>query len=147
MPKVSKGYSLDHAYGFYKKKHFDKGDAYEVDKATYRKICYAFNKKVIDKALTGSLVKLPHSMGCIWCKKFKINWEKPPIDLNETRKKGKVVYHLNEHSNGWCARWTWSKRNNLIANLIYYSFKPTRSNSRKLSNVMQQPEGHKTFFS
>lgn len=142
MPGVNKGYSLSHAYDFYKKKHGAK-----VDKSTYRKICYAFNKSVCEDVLEGKMVKLPHRLGSLWIKKFQVNPDKPPIDLNETKKAGKIVYHLNFHSDGWCARWSWSKLNKLVSNLIYYSFTPSRENSRAVAAVMKQPDGHKRYFS
>lgn len=141
MAEVSKGYSLSHAYKFYKDKHG--GD---VDKDTYRQVCYAFNKMVIDDALEGKMVKLPHRMGSIWVKKYKVDPDKPYVDLNESKKAGKVIYHLNFHSDGFQARWAWSKRNNLVTNMIYYSFHATRANSRALAKVMKEPNGHKRYF-
>jgi len=142
MPEVSKGYSLNHAYKFYKDKYGD-----DIDKATYRAVCCAFNKEVINQALEGKMVKLPHRMGSIWVKKYQIDPDNPPIDLNESKKAGKVIYHLNFHSDGYTARWAWSKRNNLVTNLIYYSFHATRANSRALAKIMKDPGGHKRYFS
>lgn len=147
MPGVKKGYSLIHAHKFYKEKHFSRGEEYEVTKDLYRKICCEFNKRIVETAVEGKMFNLPHGCGTIWIKKFKINWDEPPVDLNETKKAGKIVYHLNFHSDGWCARWAWSKNNSLITNLLYYSFHPTRTNSRKVSSVMKKPNGHKRYFS
>lgn len=147
MPEVIKGYSLNHAYKFYKKKHKEKWDTHEVPKEIYRDICCDFNEFIVQEALKGRFIKLPHSMGNIWCKKFKINWEKPPVDLNASKKEGKVIYHLNIHSDGWCVKWAWTKRNSMMTNLIYYGFTPTRTNSERLSAIMKQKDGHKQFFS
>lgn len=142
MPGVSKGYSLTHAYKFYKEKHGN-----NVDQATYRKICCEFNKKVCELVLKGRVVKLPHNVGDLWIKKIQTNWEKPRIDLNETKKRGKTIYHLNEHSDGWWARWYWTRFNNRITNVIFYSFHPTRANSRAVAAIMKQKDGHKRYFS
>ena len=143
MPRLAKenGYGLDHAYKFFKKKH-----GKLVERELYRKICYDLNKMIVDNVVEGRVVHLPHAMGSLWAKKFEVNYEKPPVDLNETKKAGKTIYHLNHHSDGFMAKFTWSKRNNLIANLIYYSFKPTKANSSKISQVMKQPDGHKRYF-
>lgn len=143
MPRLAKGkgYSLDHAFKFYKEKH-----GRNVDLATYRKICYAFNKMLVDDVLEGKIVKLPHRLGSLWIKKYKINLEKLAIDFKATKEYGKTIYHLNEHSDGYEARWAWSKRNNLVRNLIYYSFTATRENSRRVSKVMQTEGGHKRYF-
>ena len=142
MPEVSKGYSLTHAHKFYKEKTGD-----DISRSDYRAICCAFNKAIVEEALEGKVVKLPHRMGSLWVKKYKMDPNKPNIDLNESKKAGEVIYHLNFHSDGYNARWAWSKRNNLVTNLIYYSFHATRANSRALAKVMKQPDGHKRYFS
>jgi len=146
MPKVKEGYSLDDSYLFYKEKMSSKGISL-INKKLYREICCDYNKMVVDKAMTGSMFKLPHSMGTIWIKKFKINWNKPPVDLNESKKQGKLVYHLNLHSNGWCARWAWNRLKSAAANMTFYNFTPTRTNSRLVADVMKRPNGHKIFYS
>lgn len=142
MAKVKKGYSLDHAYQFFKKKH-----GINMDKKTYRELCYAFNKMLVDDILEGKMTKLPHRLGSLWIKKYQIDPNNPPIDLNETKRTGKIVYHLNFHSDGFSAKWAWKKRNNLVTNLIYYSFQTTRANSRALARVMKEEGGHKRYFS
>ena len=141
MAEVSKGYSLNHAFQFYKDKY-----GTDIDKATYRKICYAFNKMMVEEALAGSMVDFPHSMGSLWIKKYEMDLDKPNIDLNESKKAGKIIYHLNEHSDGFNGRWSWSKRNNLVTNLIYYSFHATRENRRKCAAEFKKPNGHKKYF-
>ena len=142
MPDVSKGDSLSHAFVFYKDKHKS-----NVSKKEYRDICCAFNKKIVDVALTGRVVKLPFRMGEIWIKKIKTNWDNPPIDLNESKKQGKTIYHLNMHSDGWWARWYWTRTNSRISNVTYYSFDATRDNSRAVAKIMKTPGGYKRFFS
>ncbi|GAF94056.1 unnamed protein product [marine sediment metagenome] len=76
---------------------------------------------------------------------YKTNTYK--VDLNETRLAGKTIYHLNDHSDGFMSRWVWSKRNNLMRNLVYYSFTATRANKRELAAHMKRPDGHKKYFS
>jgi len=139
---MAKGYTLSDAYKFYKNKTQS-----SIDKDTYRNICYDYNKNLTASILEGKFMKLPHRLGDLWIKKYKIDPEKPPVDLNESRKAGKTVYHLNFHSDGYMARWSWSKKNNLVTNLIYYSFHATRANSRALSAIMKKENGHKKYFS
>jgi hypothetical protein len=146
MAQVKEGYSLTHAFKFFKEKHKARGKAYNIDRQTYRNICKDFNQLVVNEVLSGKGVKLPHNMGMLWVKKFKINWENPPVDLNASKKAGKKILHLNHHSDGWCAGWKWSKRNQTISNLIYYSFKPVWGNSRRVAKIMKEEDGHKRFF-
>jgi hypothetical protein len=146
MAEVKTGYSLTHAYRYYRDKFKPKGDRYKVTRQQYRDICKEFNQMIVQEVLTGKGVKLPHSMGMLWIKKFKINWDNPPVDLNASKKAGKKIYHLNDHSDGWCAGWKWAKRNQAITNLIYYSFSPTWTNSREVARIMKEEGGHKKFF-
>ena len=143
MGRITHGYGLDHAYKFFKKKYAKT----KVTRETYRKICCDFNKMIVADAIEGKTVPLPYSMGSLWIKKYEIDYDNPPIDLNESRKAGKKVYHLNFHSDGYIAKWAWTKRNNLITNLIYYSFRVTREHSRAVAQIMKQPNGHKRYFS
>ena len=73
MPRLAKGkgYSLDHAYKFYKEKHGNK-----VDRKKYRDICYEFNKLLVDDVIEGKIVKLPHRLGSLWVKKYKVDLDK-----------------------------------------------------------------------
>lgn len=145
MPTVKKGYSLMQAYTFYRKKY--ENDKNKVLKKMYIDICQDFNKMLMEEAMNKpSGVKLPFSMGTIWVKKFKISWKNPPIDLAESKRLKKKVYHINHETDEWCCRWKWSKRNNLITNLIYYSFTPSRKNARTLSKHFRQNNNHRKYF-
>lgn len=148
MPEVKEGYSLSHAFRYFRKKYKSKGDNFmAIDKRTYRNVCKDFNKMLTEDVLAGGAgVRLPFSLGCIWIKKFKINWNKPPIDIYETVKTGEIVYHLNAHSDGWMCAWKWSKRNTAMKNLIYYSFKQVRTSTRASAAVMKEPGGHNKYF-
>lgn len=141
MAKVSKGYSLEHAYKAYKKKYNS-----DITYKQYRQICYKFNKMLVKEVLDGKTQKLPHGMGMLWIKKFKMNYDNPPIDFKATVEAGKTIYHLNDESDGYCGRWTWSKRNNLATNMIYYSFQPSWSNKRACAAEFKKPNGYRKFF-
>jgi len=141
MAKVKNGYSLEHAYEFFKEKH-----NIDISYKEYREICYDFNKMIVNEVLEGKTQKLPHSMGMLWIKKFKMNYDNPAIDFKATKEAGKTIYHLNEDSDGYCGRWTWSKRNNLAKNMIYYSFQPSWTNKRACSAEFKKHNGYRKFF-
>lgn len=141
MAEVSKGYSHTHCHAFYRAKTGNK-----IDKALYRKICQAFNKKLVEAIVAGRVVSLPHGLGTMWIRKFQTNWDKPRLNLPETKRIGKKVYYDNMHSDGWWARWYWSRVVSTNVNLQYYSFHATRKNARLVSAVMKQPDGHKRYF-
>ena len=146
MSEVKEGYSLSHAFKFFKTNNPLLCRKHNIDKKLYRDICKDFNKIIVTNVLEGKAEKLPFGCGMLWIKKFKMNWSKLPIDFKATKEFGKTMFHLNVHSDGWCARWAWIKRNQLVANLIFYKFKPTWTNSRTLAAIMKSSGGHKKFL-
>lgn len=148
MAEVKEGYSLTHAFRFFKKKHKHRGGIYSsMSRKTYRDICKDFNKMLSEEVLTSATgTRLPFGLGVLRIKKFEINWDNPPIDFNASKKAGKRIYHLNTHSDGYCGRWHWQKRNSLITNLIYYSFLPVKGNSREVPKIFKKPGGHAAFL-
>ena len=135
------GLTIDDSYRLYKK------NGGTILKQTYKKIVLAYNKEIASQALLGKVVKLPHACGSLWIKLYQTNYENPKVDLNETKKSGKTIYHLNLHSDGHMGRWVWSKRNNLMKNLVYYSFQASRDNKIAVAKIMKEENGHKRYFS
>ena len=134
------GLTIDNAYRLYRE------NGGTILRPISKKIILAYNKELTQLALSGKTVQLPHACGTPWIKLYQTNYEKPPVDLNETKKAGKTIYHLNLHSEGYMGRWIWSKRNNLMRNLIYYSFQACRANKRAVAAIMKK-DGHKRYFS
>ena len=139
MTEQTKRHSLSDCYKFFKEKY-----DISVSKKEYRSICYDFNKEIVKDVLKGRVTKLPYYLGALWGKKFKSS--KLQVDFAETKRLGKTIVHLNEHSDGYSVRWAWEKKNNLITNLKYYTFVPSRENARALSGEVKKPDGHKKYF-
>lgn len=143
MPQVKEGYSLTHAYKFFKKKYKGK---YDITLRQYRDICFTFNKLVAKDMLDGKIINLPFCLGKIFIFKYETNWNNPPIDFKATKEQKKVVYFLNRHSEGWGAKFKWNKQIRNIPNLLYYSFKATYTINRQLGQIMLQKDGHKKYM-
>ena len=139
-------HNLLSAYRFYRKK-LKSTDHKIIDRMTYKRVCSDYNKAFAENAYSdpnGSLV--PFGLGSIKIRKFPINWEKPPIDMQASVKAGKTVYHLNRETGGYCFRWHWEKKNRaFIRNIIYYSFKPMYD-VRKASVKHIKKVGHTKYF-
>jgi hypothetical protein len=58
----------------------------------------------------------------------------------ETKKVGKIVYHLNEHSNFYKYRYYWNKHNMLNHNKTMYQLIMTRDNKRRLAQIIKNKE-------
>jgi hypothetical protein len=76
--------------------------------------------------------KFPYRMGTIRIKKLKSKpSDKMRIDWAKTKKIGKVVRHINMHTDGKTFKWYWEKPRFSILNQSYYTFKATRDEKRK----------------
>lgn len=143
------------AYKFYKNKY----PKSVIDRKTYVKICHLFNQMVSDRIIRNSTeYRMPNKLGFIRIKSFRpplrvkdgdvaptrksVDWEKT-LGLWEklygTKERAKVrtiknkplVYHVNEHTNGYSMKWHWDKRGCNIKNNKVYSFSPVKGGITK----------------
>jgi hypothetical protein len=121
-------------------------DFYKVGYKKYREICEEFNKRIINKILLKATeFKMPYRLGTLRIKKKKMNYSekqrnKLKINWKATNKNKKVIYHLNDHTNGFNYRWYWLKREAIIKNKSIYSFQATRTNKRRLAALLNNNE-------
>ena len=59
------------------------------------------------------------------------------IDYAESKKYGKVIYHLNEITNGFKYRYYWNKKNMITKNKTKYQLIMTRDNKRRLAYILK----------
>ena len=141
------------------KKDFGSNDVYthykdkviselQVDKQKFRKICDEFNKLLIDEILVNSEeMRLPYRLGTIRIKKSKMKYDdknKLKIDWAASRKLGKRIYHLNDHTGGYKYRFYWTK--GIVKNITAYSFIPTRTNTRTLAGILKDKNRELDYF-
>ena len=136
---------LTKAYRLYNKKT-NWAPEYRVTLQEYRDICKEFNKMVVEEILQGKFFKIPFQLGFLVIKKYKINWNRPPLDIQETCKQKKRIFHTNQHSDEFYVGWKWQKCDKSTANIIFYEFNTAWHNKKATVAVMRQPNGHKRFF-
>jgi hypothetical protein len=141
--KPGTGYSLDHAYKFYRTKHKDTPLNDGVNHRLYRDICQDFNKLLVKDVLEGRRTMLPHRLGYLWFKKLLIDWDKPLINWLETRKAGSYVYHTESD---YAGKWKWDRNTKDMTNLVYYSLDIANDNKVAARQILYSPDGHKRFF-
>lgn len=120
----------------------------ETTRQQYSCIIRSFNTAIAEHVLeTGSRIRLPFGLGDISITKYKPRKHKTftdrgsrqvtiinlPIDWQKTRKAGKLIYHLNSHTDGYRFRWKWFSSTALFESARLFSFRPNRSQSRKLA--------------
>jgi hypothetical protein len=140
-------------YKMYKKESILNGSQI-IDKKTFTKICYEFNKRISNKIITESFeFKIPFGLGYVRIKETKpklrvkngkLQTHKMCPNWNETKKlwnrlypdktwdeirsipNKKIIIHTNEHTDGSVMRWYWDKRLSNFRNQTCYKFKPVK---------------------
>lgn len=149
MPALDKSeYTLKSIYKAYKEGCVGES---QLSYKQYSSILNEFNKALVQEILYDSAeVKLPCNLGTLRIRKRKIdlskanklrpNWEetKKLWDSNpEAKENKKLVYHLNEHRDGYKYKIYWDKKGSKVRNKSYYFFKPSRDFSRELAYILK----------
>ena len=140
-----KDYGSNDVYKYYKDTVIKE---LQVDKQTFRKICDEFNNLIINNILFKSEeIRFPCRLGTLRVKKSKMKYDdknKLKIDWAASRKLGKRIYHLNDHTGGYKYRFYWTK--GIIKNITAYSFIPTRTNTRNLASILKDKDRELDYF-
>lgn len=114
---------------------------YQVEYRVFRDIINDYFKYLRDELIeNGKEIKLPCRLGTLSIVKHKpkeYSGRSLRIDYAETKKVGKVVYHLNEITNGYKFRFYWNKHNTLVKNKTKYQLVMTRANKRRLAYILK----------
>lgn len=121
-----------------------------VTMSTYRKIIGEYNKEISRQLLEGKTYKIPYRLGY-----FSIirrptmigtiinNKHALKIDFKATKEEGKVIYHMNEHTEYQFCQVYWFRPS---LRSQKYIFKPCRELSRGISNsIKNNPNHYKNF--
>jgi len=115
----------------------------------WRNILYGFNESFKNYLLeTGAKGKLPFGFGefAITKKKRKRVVTDPatgkdhinlPVDWKKSKEKGKKIYILNYHTEGYFFGWRWFKRTARLKFTDLWWFKPSRVTSRLLAHYIK----------
>jgi hypothetical protein len=134
LNKIKKPYCLPDMYEDYISDK-EEGSPLHVTYHEYRDIVELFYKEVSNNIINeGRTFHMPFMLGDTYVEKSKLDYNnRLPINWELTSKTGKVIYNLNEHSQGYKYKIKWNKKvcnfvNNYLYNMIY-----TRANKRLLA--------------
>lgn len=139
----------------------------KIDYSLYSKILNLFNKKISKKVMEESFeYMLPYRLGNLRIKKYKPsrkidengnldykglspNW-KATKELwkkdEEAKENKKIVFHTNDHSDGYNYKWHFSNYRSNCGNRTLYYFIPTRTNKRELAGLIKNEEFTGDFY-
>lgn len=121
-------------------KYYKTNSPYKVEYSLYKRILDRMSQIIAEAVLDRSEgFKMPCGLGYIQVGKYQpknYNSKSLSIDYKLTREYGKVIYHLNEHSNGYKYRLHWSKVPMTFADRYKYQLCLVRANKRKLAQLI-----------
>ena len=134
-----KNYTIADYYISYKE-YIESDTQYDIDFQTFKNIIIDYFQYIRDEIMYSSKeIKLPCRLGTLSIIKHQpkeftsksLRW-----DWQETKRLGKPVFLLNEHSNFFKYRFFWSKQGCLLTNKSLYKFVATRANKRNLAQII-----------
>ena len=124
------------------KNEVEKGSKFDITQGEYGNIIRTYNKNLLQYMFDrGRSITLPCKIGRLEFYHYDMDYndkKKLPIDWNATNKAGKIIYCLNEHTNGVRYKVVW--KNNYLKNGCYYMFKIKREWLRYLAKKLKS--GH-----
>lgn len=135
-----------------------------VDRHTYTKIVTEFNEFLVNEVIHGQIFYMPYKLGALAVKKTKgmkarkdgtINMRTIPVDYKATMEywkkhpealaEGKLIRHLNEHTDGYTYRIYWDKRTAVVQGCRAFTFRRARHFQRGLSAFLKTNEDNQNF--
>ena len=112
----------------------------EVPYAQYKRVLDVMCSVILEHILMRSDgFKMPCGLGVVQIGKYlpkNLNSRSLDIDFKATKEFGKIIYHLDEHTNGYKYRLFWSKQPCTFANRYKYSLHLVRANKRLLAQLI-----------
>lgn len=128
-------------------KEVEKDSPYDIPYSKFKDICSDYYRAKMEHVLNGGIFIMPFSLGSLSVIKKKpkeFSFRHLNVDWENTSKLGKLVHHINDHSNYFKFRFLWSKQNTRCANKKMYNFIATRANKRKLASLIKS--GNTDYF-
>lgn len=120
-------------------------------------ITYMYSRLIRDYILnTGRIFKLPKGIGELTINKRKVkktiidvNGKRVitlPVDWKKTKEKGKKIYLMNHHTEGYKFSWLWMNKTSQIKLAKIWRFEASRKNSRLLASYLKSGKGFHDIY-
>lgn len=133
-------YTITDLYNFYLSDK-EKDSSYYVSKKEYTAILTDYILHIDNEILEGSIFYIPYGMGSNYVMRKKVDSsdiKKLSPDWALTRKYGKKIYHLNEHTNGYKYLFKWDKQPCVYKNHKMYKLTMVRNMKRTLAKYIKE---------
>lgn len=135
-----KSHTIFDFYDYYLNE-IERDTVYDISYKDYRQILVDYFKYIRDEVLENSReFKLPCRLGVISIIKHKpkeYTGKSLRIDYKASKDYNKLIFHLNEHSDGYKFRLHWNKKDSNAINKSRYQIVMTRANKRHLAQIIK----------
>lgn len=142
--KNTKSYTIRSIYNEYLNYTSDNKLYNNIEYDLFRNIILDYYSYILEELLdNGNEIKLPCNLGTISIRKKKSdywNGHGCSIDYKATKENNKLIYYINEHSDGYKFRLYWSKLHCNISNGMKYMMVLSRANKRRLAQIIKNKE-------
>ena len=139
----TKSYTIASFYNSYLN-DIEQDTIYDIDYNKYRSIVTDYFKYLQKQLIEeGKCIKLPYRMGTLQIIKSRpkhLDKRSLRIDYQSTKQTGKLIFLLNEHSDGFKMRALWSKIDMMVLNKSKYQLVLTRANKRRMAVIIKNKE-------
>ncbi len=133
--RIKVDYTLKDVYKLHYKKAIQ--PELQLTEKEFMRMCREYNQLVMNAIVLESETLSMGKVGQLRVAKrpMEIAKNRIRVDWFNSKKTGKLVYHLNQHSNGYRYRWLWRKGN--VTNKTMYSFTPVRKHIRHVPKAIK----------
>lgn len=135
------------------KEHPEVHVTYEV----WKSILYSFNEEFRNYILeTGAKVRFLQGFGEFSINKKKraktktspegVEYSNMAIDWKKTKEKGKIIYNMNYHTDGYFFGWMWFKNTARFKQSNFWYFKPARVTSRLINHYLRTSKEYQGLY-
>lgn len=135
--KIQNPHTMSDMYKFYMSDK-EEGSPYVMSSKEYKTILRDYIKEICKQILEGRIFYMPYGMGSLSVNKRKvIPGKRLSPDWESILKYGKLVLHLNEHTNGYKYSFRWDKEPCKFKHHKHYRLVLSRQNKRSLARYIK----------
>lgn len=157
---VKADFTLKDIYKSYIKKldGFEVSNGYKVTEKIHNGLCKEFNEEVANLIIKDAYEFTMHPLRSkLRVRKYKpskkynedgtfkyklsANWQKTRelwAKDEDAKNKKIIIYHINNHSDGYIYKWYFDRRKCAIRNATYYTFLASRTHKRNLAKLIKE---------
>jgi hypothetical protein len=135
--RIQEAYRLSELYSFYLSDK-EENTSYIITFKEFRSVLKDYIRIVFDNIFDGNIYYMPFGFGPLYVNKRKvIPGKRLSPNWSETKKYGKLIFHLNEHSNGYKYSFKWDKGGCRFRNGKFYRLEMARCKKRELAKSIK----------